>query len=267
MKKLLLGFAVLLFCASAYAGPGQPVNWYNSYGFEPGVDPTGMTPDFTPGPITGQGHWEAALPPGWIGTSAGGGVVPTVLPGDATGCGMGQIVEFVTGPVLADSSQMDIFFPTVKTGIVEIEWDMYRTELNVNNFWWWVPDAGDFTYGLEWDSSSAVHPFGWGPGAGQTPASLNAWDHIALEWDFGNAVVNSWVNGIPVDVNLPFGPNPPQGVSGFTFQFINDGGLPQGAVAYVDNFHVTRDVIPEPGVFVMLATGLGALLVCLKRKK
>ncbi len=269
MKKLLLGFVVLLFCASAYAGPGQPVNWYNTYGFEPGVDPTGMTADFIPSPalITGQGFWEAALAPGWIGTQAGAsGMVPQVIP-DPTGFGMGQVVEFAT-TAPGDGSGMDIFFPTVKTGIIEIEWDMFRTELNVNNFWWWTPDLGDYTYGLEWDSSLAVHPFGWNPGAGSTPASLGAWDHIALEWDFNAQVVNSWVNGIPVDVNIPFGPNPPQGVSGFTFVFGHDGGLPpQILTAYVDNFHVTRDVIPEPSIFVMLATGLGGLLVYLKRRK
>ena len=268
VKRLLLGLVVLMFCASAYAGPGQPVNFYNTYGFEAGVDPTGMTPDFVLGlPITNQGLWEAALPPGWIGVTGGGGVVPTVI-NDPTGFGMGQVIEFVTGPVLADASGMDIFFPTVKTGIIEIEWDMFRTELNVNNFWWWTPDAGDYTYGLEWDGSAAVHPFGWNPGAGSTPASLGLWDHIALEWDFNAQVVNSWVNGIPVDVNIPFGPNPPQGVSGFTFVFGHDGGLPpQILTAYVDNFHVTRDVIPEPSIFVMLATGLGGLLVYLKRRK
>jgi len=245
------------------------MNWYNSYGFELGVMPP--LPDYLFGPITGQGFYETARPPGWLGWQTGGGIIPNVIP-DPTGFGMGQVVEFFTN-AQGDQSVMDIlFYSPLKYGntIVEIEFEIFRTELNVNNFWWWTPDAGDFTYGLEWDQSLAVHPFGWSPGAGSTPASVGAWDHVALEWDYANQVVNSWVNGIAVDVNLPFGANPPADVTGFTFNFAHDGGAdPQQTLAYIDNFHVTVDhtSVPEPGVFAMLGAGLVGLLGYLRRKR
>ena len=273
MKKLALLFAtifVVAMAASAYADPGQPITWYDSFGFEP--SPPAPPPGTFLGPIHAQGFWPQSNPPGWVGTAVGTGVAPSVVP-DPTGMGMGQVVEFVTGPVLADTSQMDIFWPgPVKNSgatIVELEFEIFRTELNINNFWWWTPDAGNYTYGLEWDQSLAVHPFGWNPGAGQTPATLGGWDHIALEWNFANQTVSSWVNGIPVDVALPMGsgvpPNPPLDVTGFSLQYAHDGVLPpQTTVAYVDNFLVTY--IPEPGTIAMLVSGLIGLFFVLRRR-
>ncbi len=263
VKKLVLLFAtifVVAMAASARADPGQPIAWYDTFGFEP--------PGFALGPIGGQGNWPQALPPGIVATQAGGGTLPTVIQ-DTTGAGMGQIVKFLT-VAQGDGSGIDVFFPSpIKNGntIVEIEFDMYRTELNVNNFWWWTPDAGDYTYGLEWDQSLAVHPFGWSPGAGQTPATLNGWDHIALEWDFGTSTVSSWVNGLPVDVALPFGANPPADVTGFSLWFAHDGALgPQVTTAYVDNLRVSVDIVPEPGTIALLASGLMSLLFVLRRR-
>ena len=259
MRGLILALAALVLCTAPYAYAGQPGPWYTTLGFE--------QPGFVPGPVNNQGNWPMANPPGWIGYGVAGGMAPQVI-NDPTGANRGQVVEFAT-TTQGDASGMDILWPSTATSnyVVEIEYDMYRTELNVNNFWWWNPDAGDFTYGLEWDGTQAAHPFGWGPGAGQWPATLRGWDHIAMEWNFRNQTVSSWVNGNVVDNAIPMGANGPKDITGFTFYFGHDGGLgPQTTLAYVDDFNATV-LVPEPGAFFVLASGLGMICAGLKRRR
>jgi len=261
MRKLLFVAMVLAIPALASAG----TTWYDTFGFEPGVDPTMATPDFTLTPLPGQGNWPQATGP-WTGSFAGGGVIPTVVT-DPLGL-QGQCVELVVGDIQGDFSQMDIAInDPLAAGyqVVTVSYDILRVAGPAQNLWWWWFDAGTPTYGLQWDQGPSTLPFGWNPGAGSAPTVIGAWANVTMTWDFTTMTTSSWYNGVPLDVNVSM-PGDIATLTGWSIELGHDSGDGTGSdVCWIDNFVITVDQqIPEPSV--LLLAGLG-LLALLRRKK
>jgi hypothetical protein len=257
MKKLILIAMVLAIPALASA----QTTWYDTFGFEPGVDPTALSPDFTGAPLAGQGNWPQATGP-WTGSSAGGGVVPTVVL-DPLGQ-QGLCVELAVGDVQGDSSQMDIAInDPLAAGyrVVTVSYDILRSGNAAQNLWWWWFDAGTPTYGLQWDQGPSTLPFGWNAGAGSTPTVAGQWTNVTMTWDFTTMTTSSWYNGVPLDVSIPM-PGDIATLTGWSIQFGHDSAGGTGAdVCWIDNFSITVDQqIPEPSVFLLGGLGLLALL-------
>jgi hypothetical protein len=251
----------VLAVSSAWAG----TIWYDTFGFEPGVDPTLMTPDFTPTWLAGQGNWPQATG-AWTGAGGGGGIAPIVVPDPLR---PGQCVELNIGDTQGDNSVMDIGInDPLAAGYrkVTVSYDILRVSGPLQNLWWWWWDAGTPTYGLQWDNRTTL-PFGWMGGAGSAPTVVGQWANLTQTWDFTTNTVSSWYNGAPVDVAIPM-PVPPDitKLTGWTIQFGHDSGTGTGSdVAWIDNFSITVDNrIPEPSMFVL--AGLG-LLTLLRKKK
>jgi len=217
--------------------------WYTSNGFEPTT--------FTTGPLNGQDGWGA-------GGGGGGGVQPLVVTAPDPVLGM-QAVRLQVGTTQGDLSEMhrDIADPLAAGWqIVTVSFDIYRN-VQAQNLWWWWYDAGEPTYGLQWDLSQATHPFGWSTGAGQTPTVFGQYANLTMEWNFQTSTASSWYNGVLVDNNIPI-----SGITSFTGWQIqlghdSDTGTP-GDLVFIDNFAIT--VSPEPGTLTLLALGGLALL-------
>lgn len=239
--------------------------WYSTFGFEPGVDPTMMTPDFTQTWLNGQGNWPQATGP-WAGNSSGGGTAPIVVL-DPLGSGS-QCVELNIGDTQGDVSSMDIGIKDPLAAgyrTITVSYDILRMSGPLQNLWWWWWDAGTPTYGIQWDGSRATHPFGWNPGAGSAPTVVGQWANLTQTWDFTTMTTSSWYNGVLVDNAIPM-PGDITTLTGWTIYFGHDSGTGTGSdVAFIDNFVIMVDnLIPEPGM--LLLAGLG-LLALLHRKK
>jgi hypothetical protein len=261
MRKLLIVTMVLAIPALASAG----TTWYDTYGFEQGVDPTMATPDFTLGPLNGQGNWPQASG-AWVGGGGGGGVAPMVV-NDPLSMSP-QCVELNVGDTQGDFSEMDIGInDPLAAGcrVITVSFDILRLGPATQNMWWWWYDAGSPTYGLQWDMSQATHPFGWWDGAGQAPDVIGQWANLTMTWDFVNNTASSWYNGVLVDNALPMAvPRDISTLTGWSIYLTHDSDTGTGSdVVWIDNFRITADV-PEPSVFLLVGVGLLALL---RRKK
>ncbi|MBN1918528.1 MAG: PEP-CTERM sorting domain-containing protein [Verrucomicrobia bacterium] len=262
MKKLVLILMVLAIPALASAG----TTWYDTFGFEPGVDPTMMTPDFTLTPLNGQGNWPQAAGP-WAGVGNGpGGVTPMVV-FDPLAL-QGQCVELNVGDTQGDQSGMDIGInDPLAAGyqVVTVSFDILRLQPATQNLWWYWWDAGTPTYGLQWDLAQATLPFGWNPGAGQAPNVVGTWANLTMTWDFTTMTTSSWYNGVAVDVNIPM-PGDITTLTGWGIWLQHDNDSGKGSdVVWIDNFAITVDAqIPEPSMFLLAGFGL---LPLLRRKK
>ncbi|HQL55250.1 MAG: hypothetical protein KA383_19735 [Phycisphaerae bacterium] len=216
--------------------------WYDSNGFEPAT--------FVPGPLAGQDGWTAS--------GAGGGIAPQVVTAPDPVVGT-QAVRLYVGDTQGDTSVMDIgIADPVAAGwdVVTVSYDIYR-DAQIQNLWWWWWDAGEPTYGLQWDLSQATHPFGWSTGAGQAPTAFGIYANLKMEWNFVTNTASSWYNGVLVDNNIPL--SGITSLTGWTIQFGHDSGSGTGAeTVYIDNFVVT--VTPEPAALSLLALGGLALL-------
>jgi len=260
MKRLLLISMVLVIPALASAG----TTWYDTFGFEPGVDPTGMTPDFTQTWLAGQGNWPQATA-AWTGSGAGGGIAPIVVL-DPLGA-PSQCVELNIGDTQGDASVMDIGInDPLAAGyrVVTVSYDILRVTGPVQNLWWWWWDSGEPTYGLQWDQGPSTLPNGWNPGAGSAPTVLGRWANVTMTWDFTTMTASSWYDGVQVDNGIPI--TNITKLTGWTIQFGHDSATGTGSdVCYIDNFVITVDqLVPEPSVFLLGGLGLLALL---RRKK
>jgi hypothetical protein len=236
MKLLHVLCLVLITSTAVFAGT------YSAGGFE--------APTFAPGPLDGQD--------GWTGSSAGGGLAPVVVTAPDPVIGE-QAVRLYVGPTQGDVSEMDHAIDPVwpMSGvIVTVSYDIYRNpDPWAQNLWWWWWDAGEPTYGLQWDIDGTL-PNGWSTGAGSAPTVVGRYANIKMVWNFTEMKAYSWYDGALVDNGIPI-----SGItelSGWTIYLSHDAdtGTSESTV-WIDNFNV--DVVPEPGSLFAMATGLVGL--------
>jgi len=222
---------------------------YDSNGFE--------GPAFAPGALAGQDGWNAG--------GAGGGAAPAVVtaPDPAMGA---QAVRLEVPDVQGAASWMDHAIPAIGLAnkIVTVKYDIYRqTDGWPSNVWWWWWDAGQPTYGLQWDAggTSSTLPNGWNPGAGSAPTVMDRYANVTMVWDFQQMKAFSWYDGAIVDNGIPI--SGIGALTGWTIQLAHDEGTGSGPeVAWIDNFSI--EVIPEPATMTLL--GLGALALIRRRR-
>ena len=238
---LVLALSLVLFAAGATCAAG-----YNSGGFEPAT--------FSTGALAGQD--------GWTGAGGGGGAAPVVVTAPDPVLGQ-QAVRLAVGDVQGDTSSMDHAINPVAASsgaIVTVSYDIFRYAPDsgkfAQNMWWWWWDAGEPTYGLQWDVAGAAGqtlPHGWNPGAGAAPTVFGAWANLTMVWDFSQMKAYSWYNGALVDNGIPI-TNVTQ-LTGWTINLGHEAASGTGgAVVWIDNFRI--DVVPEPGSLLALAGGL-----------
>jgi len=248
MKLLHVLCLVLLSASVAFAGG------YNSNGFEP--------PTFAVGALAGQD--------GWTGSSSGGGVAPTVVTAPDPVIGQ-QAVRLEVGDIQGDASTMDHAISPISAAsgaIVTVSYDIFRNApaqgMLAQNLWWWWFDAGEPTYGLQWDIDGTL-PNGWNPGAGSTPTVFGAWTNLTMVWDFTQMKAFSWYNGVQVDNGIPI--TNITTLTGWTINLGHESASGTGgSVVWIDNFKI--DVVPEPGSVLALLTGVVGLSgLALRRRK
>lgn len=237
----VLRLCVALCCVTLVAASAAgAVAWYDSNGFEPQT--------FAPGALTGQDGWAAS--------AANGGTVPTVVTSPCPVVGT-QSVALVVGTDQGDSSMMSrAIADPIAAGYrtITVTYDIYRCASN-QNLWWWWEDAGEPTYGLQWDLGGTF-PHGWNPGAGSTPTVLGRFVTLKMEWDLTAGKAYSWYDGVMVDNGIPC-----SGITALTGWSIylshdSDTGKP-GDNVYIDNFRIdVSGAVPEPASLLALATGL-----------
>lgn len=241
-SNALCGLAVLLV-----AGPVLAMTLYDSNGFE--------SPGITLGPLAGQD--------GWTGGGGGGGIAPTVVTAPDPVLGQ-QAVRLEVGDTQGDASSMDhaINLPSIANQIVTVSYDIYRTGDNwASNLWWWWWDAGEPTYGLQWDAGvgnpGQTLPHGWNPGAASAPTITGRYANVTMVWDFQQMKAFSWYDGAVVDSGIPI--TNITALTGWTIQLGHDEATGSGPeVVWIDNFVITA--VPEPATLGLLALG-GLLLV------
>ncbi len=225
---------------------------YSAGGFEP--------PTFALGPLNGQDGWSA-------GTSGSGAVEPWVVvwPDPVYG---EQAIRLAVSGTQGSASWMEHAIPEVQVSYlkkVTVSYDIFRLNPDTDqNLWWWW-DAGEPTYGLQWDLNGTF-PHGWNPGAGSAPTVFGAYANLKMVWDFTTMKAYSWYNGVLVDNGIPI--TNITKLSGWTIYFSHDADSgPVGDVAWIDNFVIDVEVIPEPGSLVALATGLIGFIGLARRRR
>lgn len=234
----VLALSLVLFAAGAACAAG-----YNSGGFEPAT--------FGTGALAGQD--------GWTGAGGGGGAAPEVVTIPALGT---QSVKLAAPDVQGATSSMDHAIGKVLASsgaIVTVSYDIYRPSVaegqSVQNMWWWWWDAGEPTYGLQWDMGPTTAPHGWNPGAGSAATVLDRFANLTMVWNFTEKKAYSWYDGVLVDNGIPI-TNITE-LTGWTINLGHDAATGSGAaVAYIDNLSIDVQVIPEPGSLLALASGL-----------
>ena len=248
-KKQISRLAVVL-AAISLAGSAWAVTLYDSNGFE--------SPTFTLGGLPGQN--------GWTGGESGGGAVPLVVMVPDPVIGL-QAVRLEVPDVQGASSMMDHAIPAINLAgsVVTVSFDVYRpapaSGNSPQNLWWWWWDAGEPTYGLQWEQGGVTLPNGWNSGAGQAATVYDRYANVTMVWDFTQMKASSWYDGAIVDDGIPIANI--ASLTGWTIQLAHDAATGTGAsLAYIDNFSIT--VVPEPASWVLLA--LGGLLLLRRRK-
>jgi len=244
----------LLLIPACWAGAAG----YDSNGFE--------APTFTPGPLVPQD--------GWTGGSDGGGIDPEVVTAPHPVIGQ-QAVKLEVPDIQGAHSWMDhAIDPVVAVPgtIVTVTYDIYRPVLqgtHVQNLWWWWWDAGEPTYGLQWDQAGTTPltlPHGWNPGAGSIPTVMGAWANVTMVWDFTDMKAYSWYGGTLVDNGIPI-TNITQ-LTGWTIYLGHDADTGTGAaLAYIDNFKISISVVPDPSSLLAMAAGLAGMAGCALRRR
>lgn len=236
MVRSVVCLGVMLALASPVLAAG-----YDSFGFEP--------PLFALGPLNGQDGWSAG--------ASGGGIPPMVVTSPDPVLGT-QAVRLEVGDTQGDTSWMEhAFIPAdlLAAGYTNlvVSYDVYRVDPGPHqNLWWWLWDAGEPTYGLQWDLDGTL-PHGWNPGAGSAPTVFNRYATVKMEWDFITMKAYSWYDGNLVDNGIPI--TNITKLTGWTIYFGHDSATGTGAdVAWVDNFQAVA--IPEPAALALIAVGL-----------
>jgi len=213
---------------------------YNSYGFEA----------FTLGALDGQD--------GWSGTQALDGIAPQVVTSPDPVLGTKAVRLEVTGTQGSVSEMSHGFSPTdlISAGYTDlvVSFDIYRTGdgSHDQNLWWWLWDAGEPTYGLQWDMDGTA-PHGWNPGAGSANTVFGRYATLRMEWDLVNHKAYSWYDGNLVDNGIPI--TNVTSLTGWAIHFGHEAdSSAYGDVAYIDNFSAIAT--PEPAALGLLALGL-----------
>lgn len=231
--RATIGAAVALVALSSFAFAAG----YDSLGFE----------SFSLGALNGQDGWSAG--------QTGGGVAPMVVGAPDPVLGQ-QAVKLEVGDTQGDGSWMEHGFSPadlIAAGYTDlvVSYDIHR-EASTQNLWWWLWDAGEPTYGLQWDIGGTL-PHGWNPGAGTATTVYNRYANVTMEWDFVNMKAYSWYDGNIVDNGIAI--TNLTALTGWTISFGHDSDTGTGAdVAYIDNFSAIAT--PEPASLLLVAVGL-----------
>jgi hypothetical protein len=244
---------LLAGCLSTLLGFSQAAAsaLYDSNGFE----------GFTVGDLNGQDGWTAS------GTA--GGTAPQVVTAPFPVHGT-QAVLLQVPDVQGSASSIEHFIPTVAPDgqtRITVSFDIYRQAshwpLWPQNLWWWWWDAGEPTYGLQWDAAGTqpfqTLPHGWNPGASATPTVFGQYANITMVWDFSAMKAYSWYNGALVDDGIPIS-NISQ-LSGWTIQLGHDAATGAGwDTAWIDNLVITSSPIPLPASLFLFGSSLAAFV-------
>ncbi len=227
--RLADAVAVLAIAGSIAVAAG-----YDSNGFEP--------PTFAPGSLNGQGGWTEFV--------SGGGTSPQVVtaPDPVEGT---QAVRLEVGDTHADYSEMDHAF-SITPGpdtILTVSFDIYRIApaegLRIQNLWWYWYEYDALStpgYGIQWDSSVATHPFGFGA---SSPTVFGQWANLTMTWDFTSMTATASYNGAAVVPPTAFTWDG-RPFTGYGIYLAHDSDTGTGGdVAWIDNFVIT--VLPVVG--------------------
>ena len=243
----MLRYAICVGLVLAAVPPLMAADLYNSGGFE--------APPFGLGVLAGQD--------GWTGGGGGGGAAPMVVTAPDPVLGQ-QAVRLEIPDLQGAASVMDHAIPAINPAgqIVTVSFDIYRqNDAWLSNLWWWWWDAGEPTYGLQWDAGvgnpGQTLPHGWNPGAGAAPTIMGRYANVTMVWDFQQMKAFSSYDGVVVDNGIPIANI--VALTGWTIQLGHDEATGTGPeVAWIDNFVITA--VPEPASLMLLALG-GLLLV------
>jgi len=232
-----LVLSILVLSAGVASAAG-----YSANGFE----------SFTLGDLNGQD--------GWDGSVTSGGEAPRVVAAPDPVLGS-KAVRLYVGDAQGDASDMHRAITPIEAvsgTVVTVSYDIYRpmpaAGMVAQNMWWWWDDAGTPTYGLQWDIGGTL-PNGWNPGAGTAPTVYDRYANVKMVWDFTQMKAYSWYDGNIVDNGIDV-----SGITtltGWAIHLAHESDNGTGAsTAYIDNFSIGVEVVPEPASLLALASGL-----------
>jgi hypothetical protein len=157
------------------------------------------------------------------------------------------------GNLLESYNKLRVSFSIYRTGSPDTD----------QNLWWYWLDNGRPTYGLQWDLGGTM-PNGWNPGASSTPTVFGTYTEVDMIWDMTTAKAYSWYNGIHVDDGIPI--TDITALTGWGIRLTHDASDSEvGDIAYIDNFRISGEPVPEPATMVIVGGGLLAMLARRRR--
>lgn len=218
----------------------------SSVAFAAGYDSQGFE-FFSLGALNGQDGWTAG--------QSGSGAAPAVVTAPHPVLGQ-QAVKLEVADVQGDTSWMEHGFVPADliaagyTNLV-VSYDIHRHDGPKQNMWWWLWDAGEPTYGLQWDIGGTL-PHGWNPGAGSATTVTGRYANVTMEWDLVTMKAYSWYDGSVVDNGIPI--TNLTSLTGWAIWLTHDAGNGSGGdVAYIDNFAAVAT--PEPASLLLALLG------------
>ncbi len=249
MKSLyvLLALGLVVLSASVTSAAG-----YSANGFE----------SFALGDLNGQNGWDAS--------ATAGGAAPQVVASPDPVLGT-KAVRLYVGDTQGDASDMHMAIDPITAAagtVVTVSYDIYRPAPAdgklAQNMWWWWDDNGTPTYGLQWDAGWTL-PNGWNPGAGSAANIYDRYANVKMVWDFTQMKAYSWYDGNIVDNGIEL-----SGITtltGWAIHLAHESDTGKGeSTAYIDNFSIDVQAVPEPASLLALLSGLSGLALIRRRK-